>query len=312
MSYARLQASLEALTSQAAQEFPGADLGVVVCEPDGTFAAGIKPDERFEALSLGKLGIVLAAHRLSIDPETVCVVTQGDVREGGPLAHFAGEEITIREAIAEALVVSGNTGPQIITRASGGPARINRALGEGFKVSGLRTSEGSKTFAPGMQRYTHGLTTAREAARMFCALLTENGEAARLLALSDDTNGLRRHVDTTWGDGRRPINTTHPAESFMQELERQAASGTQQPLGLVLYKILYPRWEPGDYPSKAGIDDDPLTGISARHDVAKIGGLVVATLSAYPYNEQNPGFDLGKGHPAHDFQAAVGRAVREA
>lgn len=309
MAYSNLQTNLEILTAQAAEQHPGAELSVAVLERNGGLVAGVEPDREYEALSLAKLGIVLASGRLAVDPETVIMVEGRDIREGGPLAHFLGEEITIGEAMAEALVVSGNTGPQVVTRACGGPAQVNAALGSEFAISGLRTVSGGKDFASDKQPYTHGLTTAREVARLLALLLNEYGQARNLLAHSNDTYGLRRDTDRRQGDSFRPAGTVHPADMWTEQIDMLIREKYTRQLSRTLNRLLAPKWKAGEHPSKSGIDDDPNTGISARHDVADINGLAVATLTAYPYNEQNPGFDLGKGHPAHDFQAAVGRLV---
>lgn len=305
MNHVRLQAELTTLTNEATEQFPGAQLSVAVCDLRGDILAAVNPDAEYEALSLAKLGIILAGHRTLLQPYTSTIVQGADRRDGGPLAHFVGEQVTVDEAEREVMLVSGNTGSKILTRLIGGPAEVNRALGD-FTVAGLRTVDGSKTFTDANQPYTHGLITASEAARLFLRLTKEDPGTRYFLARSNDTAGLRRDIDPIWGDGNRPEGTEHPADALMRQIEEQADNTTGEPLGHLLEQLLKANWERGPYPSKSGIDDDPETGISARHGTARIGNLVVATLTAYPYDEQHPAFPLDKGHPAHDFQAKVG------
>ena len=287
-------------------EMGDAILSVAVCKPNGELIAGVNHNYPHEALSLGKLAIILASHRLNINPEEIVIIKENDVRQGGPLFHFCGEQIKIAETIAEALLVSGNTGPQVLTGACGGPGKVNSTLGREFKVTGLRLPDGTKHFVNPTQRYTHGLTTAYEAARLFAELIDEDKSAARLLALSNDTYGLRAGIDHRWDSEH------HPANVLMGQLEARAESGDAEPLGNLLESILHPQWEPSQFPGKAGFDDDPDTWISAWHDVAMINGLVVATLTTRPYDPYDLGFKPGIDHHAHKFHAEVGKLIANA
>jgi len=220
----------------------------------------------------------------------------------------------MREALAEALVVSGETGSRAVTRAIGGPKAVNQALKSGLLVvSGLQPPEGSehlstKPDAP----YLHGWTNAEETATTFAALLREDGFAARALTFGNGTSGIRREIDPVWGDNWRPAGSQHPADVLMAELDQLIAIDPSGPEATArLGRLLDPDWQPSAFPNKVAADNDRKIGILSLHDVCQVGELVVASLVSLGFGEE-PDFPLDNNHPAYNFHASVGELVAAA
>lgn len=260
--------------------------------------AGVNQRMRAEALSISKLTTAWLFGRLidsgGMTPDFSTTVFESDVRAGGYLGRLVGQEINMMGLMRGMLHISDTTGQRALTRLMGGPDPCNRVL----EARPLESRQGERTkltvtrFIPvrgetgAEAKFYTGNSTPTEAAGLLGAAL---GSSLTREALQRNIFG--------YGLTRDLPGNEQPDAQFLEALARVQDKTT--PLGENTLTILQnPSWR-SEFPKMMGIDEDQ------RHDVAQIGGLIVASFAT--------GYDLSlpenSSHPAHNIQAMIGQAV---
>lgn len=253
-----------------------------------------------EALSLSKLALThVVKHAINkggLTPGQRLPIETRDVRDGGFLGHLLPGDATLEDVTQAMLRVSDTTGQRAITRIFRGPKKVNQSL---IRVPvHLEQGKPHPLYITRLERV--GLLPGEtEATARFRTGMINPFEAALCYSAATQYPPARQAMQTNiFGSGlRRDLpNDTAPPAAFLEALARTQNGNAQAG---DLEQLLHPSWPESPYPNMMGI------GEGSRHDVAQIGGSIMAALS----EGYDPALPEDASHPAHDIHAELGKLI---
>jgi beta-lactamase class A len=250
-------------------------------------------EEPIEAASINKLAIAYAFQRrggMHLLGEEV-QIEETDVRRGAGVLHLlpVGFRLPLGAVQYLSLSESDNTATRILVRILGGPIAINKVLASDAKLPNTRLKAEKNNLEP-TAGYEYGVTTAPEAALLMWRALHTPAQA-EALRHGNFNQGLRYFLEpdhTVWDPRRR-----HVAKVLRRAHIPAPPSFYQW--------VLQARPPETKHPNKEG----RLPGL--RHDVARIGEVIVAALSTNHPEE----VEDAETHPAWEVQRRLGKAIFE-